>query len=136
MHTLARMPFSVSQAIQKIANKSQQWDAQYRVALVHREQEAYGMVPRDDSLLTFHFATGQIQEHTTPVSVARELLFIDILCANTMYVTVIEDVMRKCAKQIRELHSLNWTITWEIVRKYVPTMLKLHCVTEWCHGDA
>lgn len=105
-------------------------DSQRREA-VHAAQRRMGMEPRDDSALTERFAAGEADpEYATPEEVAHELCVVDHIYRTTLYGEVIEDVMRGVAHRLREEtgRRLPWGEVWRIVRFYVPTMLKVHCL--------
>ena len=103
--------------------------AEARVATVHEAQRAtYGMVPRDDSLLTFKWATGQVDE--TLANVCHELFVVHNIHVHTDYAALLEDVMRGVARYIRDQYGVSWQSTWQIVRAYAPSMLRLYCVHE------
>lgn len=87
----------------------------------------WGMVPREDSTLARNFALGLAgPAYKTPFDVAHELVFVNRIYMFTIYGELIEDVMRKVAAQIKKRYRLPWTGTWQIVRFYVPEMLKMH----------
>lgn len=119
------MPFSVDSSIRDLTPTFQQ-RANHRMQELYAKQGELGMEPRDDSKLSFLYATGEIEDSVEMV--ARELCSVDYIHKNTEYNTMIEEVMREIAGQCKKKYGLSWTDTWEIVRFYVPTMLKLYCV--------
>lgn len=102
-----------------------------RVDQVHAEQRRLGMSPRTDSRLTLQWAAGAADpEYQTAHQVAHELVVTDHVYRTTLYGEIIEVVMRNVATFLRKTYrGLTWSDTWDIVRFYVPTMLKLHCLT-------
>lgn len=94
------------------------------VAYWQRKNE---MEPRDDSILTWRHATG-FQTGISDIAIAKELVAVNYIFKNTWYSRLIEDSMRLMASHLVENYALNWKISWYIVRKYVPDMLKLYCM--------
>lgn len=101
--------------------------ASHRVEMVHVAQRRLGMEPRDDSRLTYRYATNQLDGDDVPSAIANELYVVDQLYKATPYGQLLEDVLRELADFVRRKYKLGWSETWEIVRFYGPTMLKLHC---------
>lgn len=104
---------------------------------IHNLQKKVGMQPRNDSRLTRQYAEGCADpEFVTINDVVHELYIVDAIFRTTLYGEVIEDVMRQVANEIRRRYRLTWTVAWDIVRFYVPTMLKLHmlrrCGVHYC----
>lgn len=94
---------------------------------IHELQKKVGMNPREDSRLTRQYAEGCADpEFASVQDVVHELYIVDGIFRTTLYGEVIEDVMRRVADQLRERYRVTWTVAWDIVRFYVPTMLKLH----------
>ena len=92
-------------------------------------QRALGMEPRTDSRLTRSFVEGTAEpEYSSPETVAHELVMTHHIYSSTLYGDIIEEVMRNVAGWMRRKYKLPWGDTWTIVRFYVPTMLKLHCM--------
>ena len=120
------MKFNLSDAISALPETEQE-EVRRRVELVHCLQRKYGMEPRDDSQLTLNYARGLLDEEDIPSSIANELVIVDAIHRLTPYPDLIEDVLREIAHHIRAKYRLNWRDTWEIVRFYGPTMLKLYC---------
>ena len=111
----------------KVATLSQ--DQLLRIDLVNSEQLRLGMIPRNDSLLTYNFAIGNVPPYfENPETVAREIYVVSRIYDDTMYGQLIESVMRKIANHVHYKYKLEWGDTWEIVRFYVPSMLKFYCV--------
>ena len=103
-----------------------------RIEDVRRAQATLGMTPRNDSILTYNYAIGDIPDYMDdPKVVAKELVIVDHIYANTNYATIIEDVMREIASFIHFKYKIDWTSTWEMVRFYVPDMLKLYCIRKY-----
>lgn len=98
-----------------------------RVREVREWQAVYGMVPREDSVLTDRYARREVG--MTAREVAAELAATDFVYKNTLYGEVIEAFMRGVAARLREEHpSLSWKATWNVVKFYGPPSLKLMCV--------
>lgn len=119
--------FSLRRALETLPN-DERTAASARVAMVHAAQERLGMEPRDDSILTFKYATNQLEDEDVPSAIASELFIVDRIHKETPYSSIIEDVLRDMADFVRRKYRLDWTTTWQIVRFYGPTMLKLYCV--------
>ena len=103
-----------------------------RIDDVRRAQTALCMTPRNDSILTYNYAIGDVPDYMDDAKVvAEELVIVDHIHANTNYATIIEDVMREIASFIHFKYNIDWTSTWEMVRFYVPDMLKLYCVRKY-----
>jgi hypothetical protein len=94
------------------------------------EQRRLGMEPRQDSRLTLQFADGTCDaEYRTATDVAEELVMVDRIHKQTLYGDIIAETMRAVANKLkREYRVVSWTVLWDIVRFYVPTMLKIHCL--------
>lgn len=93
--------------------------------LVHSWQRHYGMEPRTDSKLTDLYVEGHLG-WMGPDEVARELVATDFLYRETLYGVLLEDFLRGVAAELRTHHPrLSWSATWNIVRFYGPTALKL-----------
>lgn len=100
-----------------------------RIELVKKEQSKLSMTPRNDSILTYNYAINNVPDYlNTPEKIAQELVIVDYIYNNTNYATIIEDVMREVASHIRFKYRLDWNTTWDIVRFYIPDMLKLYCI--------
>ena len=95
---------------------------------VHRLQRMYGMEPRQDSRLTESYCRGQLDDKWTGDVVAQELVATDFIFRNTLYGELIEDPMRRVAVKLRHKYRLTWTQTWDIVKFYAPTALKILCL--------
>ena len=118
------MKFNLAEQSKNLTN-----DQLERIELVKKEQLKLGMTPRNDSILTYNFATDNVPDYLNKAeTVAQELVIVDYIYNNTNYATIIEDVMREVAGHIRYKYRLDWNTTWEIVRFYVPDMLKLYCI--------
>ena len=100
-----------------------------RMEHVKRHQRQYNMEPRDDSILTYNYACGNIPDYLdNPKVIADELIIVDYIHKNSMYGRIIQDVMREIAAILKYKYKLNWNTTWELTRFYVPDMLKLYCM--------
>jgi len=99
-----------------------------RVSAVHSAQRQLGMEPRDDSRLTYLYANGEEMNGLPPSTVAHELVVVNKIYENTQYQYIIEDVMRELALHLKKKYRLSWTVAWEIVKFYGPTLIKLYSV--------
>ena len=52
---------------------------------------------------------------------------VDRIYQYSQYASIVEDALREIAEHVKHRYRLSWPDTWEIVRFYGPTMLKLHC---------
>lgn len=131
------MGFSVNAEVAKLP-LSRRDEVTRRIDLVHAAQRRLGMDPRDDSMLTFNYANGILDddESLLPSTVANELYIVDRIHKSTNYGRIIEDVMREIADHVRNKYRLSWADTWDIVRFYVPTMLKLYCARSSTYSSA
>ena len=123
------MVFSVNAELAKLPSDTRE-EVSRKIDLVHAAQRRLGMEPRDDSSLTFNYAAGHLEDDETllPSTVANELFIVDHIHKTTNYAGIIEDVMREVAEDLWVKYRLSWSDTWEVVRFYVPTMLKLYCI--------
>lgn len=102
-----------------------------RLEDVYAAQRKVGMEPRKDSILTYNYAIGNVPDFMDSTEVvAHELKIVDYIYKNTDYEALIVEVMREVAGFVHFKYKLDWTTTWEIVRFYTPTMLKLHCLNK------
>jgi hypothetical protein len=99
-----------------------------RIRCVHEIQRQMNMEPRHDSRLTHQYANAEIDWDATQV--AKELVAVDFIYKNTLYGEFIEEYMRSLANLIRAEYRIPWGDTWEIVRFYAPTALKLQCLLQ------
>lgn len=100
------------------------------LAEVWAKQRALGMEPRDDSQLTFNFASGRLSDDTAE-SVAQELVAVDRIFKTTRYPDIVQDALPLIANHLKQRYKyLTWTEVWEIARFYGPTMLKLYCAKQ------
>lgn len=88
-------------------------------------QRELGMEPRDDSFLTYLYVSKQV--NLTVKDAAEELVLVDYFYNHTPYGRLIEETMKHVASHIKKTYRITWTQTWNLVRLYVPTMLKLIC---------
>lgn len=103
-----------------------------KIEIVRENQKKLGMTPRNDSILTYNFAIGDVPDYLNdPDRVAEELVMVNYIHEKTNYANIIEDVMREIANHIHFKYKLDWNSTWDIVRFYVPDMLKLYCVKKY-----
>ena len=103
-----------------------------KIQIVQNEQKKFGMMPRNDSILTYNYAIGEIPDYLNdPEKVAQELIIVNHIHEHTNYANIIEDVMREIANHIHFKYKLDWNTTWEIVKFYIPDMLKLYCVKKY-----
>ena len=121
------MPFDLTEAIEALSSTEREI-ALERVEWVHSAQRQRGMEPRNDSILTYKYAIGELEEDDVPSTIAAELVFVDKLYKHTNYGRIVEDVLRGIADAMKRKYNLSWNDTWDIVRFYGPTMLKLYCL--------
>ena len=99
---------------------------------VRKEQKKYGMQFRNDSILTYNFAIGNVPDYLSDSkTIAHELFIVDLIFQKTNYGDIIEDVMREIAYTFKFKYRLPWNVTWEMVRFYIPDMLKMYCVRKY-----
>ena len=104
-----------------------------RVNQIHAAQRLRGMEPRNDSVLTYKYGVGEIED--VPSAIANELVVVDQIHKGTKYCELVEHVMRKIALSLKNMYNLTWTEAWAVTRMYGPSMLKLYCIkrtTGWC----
>ena len=121
------MPFDLTESIDALSPSKRELAIQ-RVEWVQSAQRQQGMEPRNDSILTYKYAIGEHDEDDVPSSIAAELIFVDKLYKQTEYGRLLEDVLRGISESMKRKYNLPWNETWEIVRFYGPTMLKLYCL--------
>ena len=103
--------------------------AQERVAEVYRIQRQFGMEPRDDSILTIQYATGQLSSQVSAESIAKELIIVDRIHKETAYSTILEETMRKVTNFMHQrFPHIMWGDLWKITRIYLPEIIKLYCI--------
>lgn len=98
-----------------------------RVAQVQEWQRFYAMEPRADSKLTVRYANGECGAMQAD-EVARELMCTDFLYKYTLYSDLLEAFLRRVAARLRRMYRISWKATWDIVRFYGPTALKLYAL--------
>ena len=96
-----------------------------RIDNVRKIQERNGMAYRDDSRLTWLYATSMTNE-VSALDVAKELMWVDWFYQKTDYSSLLEQLIRLWAAEIRQKYRLSWSVSYEIVRQYVPEMLKVY----------
>ena len=121
------MPFDLTEALNTLPATERE-HVSNKIELVHNAQRRLGMEPRNDSQLTFNYACGLLEEDDVPSTIASELVIVDKIFKETEYAAIIEDVLREIAHHFKFKYNLSWSDTWEMVRFYGPTMLKLHCI--------
>ena len=126
MSEYKKMGFDLPQMIRSLPPDVREL-AQQRMEWVHTAQRQLGMEPRNDSILTYKYAIGELEDDDVPSAIAKELVFVDRLYKQTSYGRILEDVLRGIADHIRRKYKLSWTDTWDITRFYGATMLKLYC---------
>ena len=117
--------FSIAQKLNSLP-EAERALAERRIRMVHAAQQRIGMMPRDDSQLTYKYAIGELEDDV-PSSIANELMLVDKLHKETQYAHILEPALRELASVVKNTHRITWTETWSIVRFYGPTMLKLYC---------
>lgn len=123
------MPFDIGIAMESLPRDMQK-RARARLAELRNEQRALGMEPRKDSQLSFAYAKsvdGDEYANDSPHTIACELVCIDAIFKKTDYPLLIEDALRRLASKVRTTYRLDWTTTWQIVKCYGPTLIKLYC---------
>ena len=101
---------------------------------IHDLQRIRGMEPRHDSRLTEQFVNGVCDPvYQTVHDVVDELVMVDRIHRTTLYPDVIEEVLRDLALCVRKKTNLSWTQTWDVVKFYGPTLLKLHMIRRSWH---
>lgn len=102
-----------------------------RVREVQTHQRVHGMAPRDDSALTLLYARQELDVELFPgaAAVAEELVVVDHIYQTTLYGELLEGVMRVVKARAHRMYpAIPVPQLWAIVRLYVPTFLKLHCL--------
>lgn len=102
-----------------------------RVREVHLHQRIRGMDPRDDSALTLMYARRGLDPALFPgaPAVAEELVVVNHIYQTTLYGELLEGVMRVVKARAHRMYpAIPVPQLWAIVRLYVPTFLKLHCL--------
>ena len=122
-----KMPFSIEREMAALSPSAAR-RARTTLDGLHAKLVSAGLSPRDDSRLSYMFATGQISDEID--TVVHELVVVDAIHRHTAYGEVIEEVMREVASRCHQKYRLSWSDTWDMVRFYVPSMLKLHCVAQ------
>jgi len=118
------MTFTINEHFEQMTE-----DQKHRLNTVKSKQLEYGMTPRADSILTYNYAMGNVPKYLDdPCIIAKELVIVDYIYKNTNYADIVEDVMREIAGFVKSYYKLDWNTTWEIVRFYVPDMLKFYCM--------
>ena len=126
---LKKMAFDLTKALQELSPEDRSV-ATRRIELVHAAQRRLGMEPRNDSRLTYNYATGTLDDDEVPSAIASELVVVDNVFKNTNYASIVEEVMREVANHIKYKYKLSWNVAWEMTRFYAPTMLKLYCLRQ------
>lgn len=102
---------------------------QQRLVDVHEIQRQFGMEPRDDSILTLQYVTGQINSQVSAVSIAKELVVVDRIHNQTAYSSILEETMRKVTNFMHDrFPAIKWGDLWRITRFYLPEIVKLYCI--------
>lgn len=123
------MPFDLTESIDALS-PTRRNVASERVAWVQSVQRQLGMEPRNDSLLTYKYAIGEVNDDDVPSTIAKELVFVDELYRTSNYGAILEEALRAIAEAMKRKYNLPWAETWEVVRFYGPTMIKLYCVRQ------
>ena len=122
-----KMPFNLTEAVNALP-ADERTCALNKIDLVRNAQRLLGMEPRNDSQLTFNYACGLLEEDDVPSAIANELVIVDKIYQSSPYAYIIEDVLREIAEHFKKKYGLPWPETWEMVRFYGPTMLKMYCI--------
>uniref|UniRef100_A0A6C0KGG6 Uncharacterized protein n=1 Tax=viral metagenome TaxID=1070528 RepID=A0A6C0KGG6_9ZZZZ len=78
---------------------------------------------RDDSRIAWEYAIGNVPRE--PKDIAQEMMLVDAIHNKTPYGATIENDMKKTAQKLRDEYQLSWKATWNLTKKYEPTVLKL-----------
>ena len=122
------MVFSIAYELSKL-DEPLRSNVSEQIQMVQSKQREKGMEPRDDSKLTFQFATNNTDFSLDEIT--NELVLHDAIFRNTEYGDHIEELMRYFANYIVTNYKLHWGDTYKIVRTYVPQMYKLHCAQKY-----
>lgn len=118
------MTFNINEHIEQMTEEQKE-----RLNAVKNKQIELGMTPRSDSILAYNYSMGNVPQYLNdPQTVAKELVIVDRIYQNSNYSDIIEDVMREVAGFVKFYYKIDWNTTWDIVRYYVPDMLKLYCI--------
>lgn len=118
--------FSITQKLQCLPEDKRERATQ-RIRQIHTAQQRIGMIPRDDSVLTFKYAIEDPEVDDVPSSIANELYIVDMLYQKTSYGRILEPALREIAAYVKRRYRIPWGDVWNIVRFFGPTMLKLYC---------
>lgn len=116
------MPFSMAEQRKSFPLTEEE---EHRLNDLISHQKELGMEPRDDSFLTYLYVSKQVCLDVKEA--AEELVLVDHFYHSTPYGRLIEETMRIVAFHMKQTYRITWTQTWNLVRLYVPTMLKLLC---------
>lgn len=121
------MPFDLTKSLDSLPTdqRATAWD---RVHAVFAAQLQLGMQPRNDSVLTFNYAVDNAEPGDSPIAIARELVVVNYIFQNTNYGAIVEEVLRALSNSVKSRYGLTWKQSWDIVRFYGPTIVKLYCV--------
>lgn len=125
-----RVHFSCEKSLLNLSN-----DEQARAREKHKKlsesmqilEYKYGV--RDDSRLAYNYCVGKLD--WKEFDVMEELCFIQWLSENTEYQALCEILMRMVAERFKTMYGIgNWSLIYELVRSYVPDILKQHIIEE------
>lgn len=89
----------------------------------------YKYAIRDDSRLAYNYCVGKL--NWKELEVMEELCVIQWLSEATDYQALCEILIRSVAERFKTMYGIgNWSLIYEIVRSYVPDILKQHIVDE------
>ena len=120
------MPFNLEYELKNTKYEDNKERILENIQDVHNEQLTLNMLPRNDSKLTFMYATNKLS--MTAREVAHELMCVDYIFQNTNYQQIIEETMREVAGYIKKTYKISWDLTWALIRRYLPTALKMYCI--------
>jgi len=86
---------------------------------------------RDDSRLAFLAAKGELlPPFWNDEVVVHECAIQQWLCQTSIYVSLLTVLMKKVATRLKGTHKrLPWNCVWEIVKRYVPDILKYEIIS-------
>lgn len=119
------MPFDLANSLASLPENRRR-EVSQKLEMVYAAQRRLGMEPRNDSQLTWNYAT-DVLDDDVPSAIANELLIVDRIFAMTPYSRIVEYVLRGIAQHVKYKYRLSWTDAWEITRFYGPLMTKLYC---------
>lgn len=126
----SRPRFSCAEALGQIEDATFRERAMWNHEMLSRElHDRYGLDMRDDSRFAYNFSVGAVMDSVDDVT--AEIAIMQWLSDTTPYQRVCEESMRVIAARSKQRYGLrDWSRTWQIVRLYVPELLKLHLIDQ------